>query len=196
MIKTNKTKTKIQNFAKIAIGSLAVVGILSFNVSFSKASEITPVNLENLINSERVQNGLIPLKISEQLNSAASNKSEDMVTRNYFEHYAFGLTPWNFIVKAGYNYLYAGENLAMDFDTAEGTVNAWMESPAHRKNILNSDFSDMGMGVVRGEYTDNSGMTKDTTVVTNMFGREKPVILQVIDAVIVQISKLNINRIF
>lgn len=196
MKKINKTKTNISNLFKLVALSALFISLFSMGASISKASDITPDNLGNLVNNERVERGLIPLKINDQLDNAASEKSRDMLNRNYFEHFAFGLTPWDFIVKAGYNYLYAGENLAMDFNTAEGTVNAWMDSPAHRKNILNPDFSDMGMGVIKGEYSDGTGVSKETIVVTNMFGREKPTVLRVIDTVIKQISDLRIVKIF
>lgn len=193
MTKSNKTKTNFGKVIKLISISFLFISLFSVNIASSKASEITPQNLENLINSERVADGLIPLKVNDQLDSAATAKSNDMVNRNYFEHYALGLTPWNFIIKAGYNYLYAGENLAMDFNTTEGTVNAWMNSPAHRSNILNPDYSEMGMGVVKGEYKDASG-THETTIVTNMFGRQKPIILQIFDSFVESISSLKFPK--
>jgi uncharacterized protein YkwD len=195
MTKPNKTKTNFGKIIKLISISVLFISLFSINIAHSKASEITPQNLENLINSERVADGLIPLKINDRLDSAATAKSTDMVSRNYFEHYAFGLTPWDFIIKAGYNYLYAGENLAMDFNTAEGTVSAWMNSPAHRSNILNPDYSEMGMGVVKGEYKDASG-THETTIVTNMFGRQKPIIIQIFDNFVEGISSLRFSKNF
>lgn len=195
MNKTNKTKINALKISKLIVLSTMFVTLFSMNVSISKASDITPQNLETLINSERVTDGLIPLKINDQLDAAANAKSDDMLNRNYFEHYAFGLTPWNFIIKAGYNYLYAGENLAMDFDTAEGNVNAWMNSPAHKANILNSDYTDMGMGVVKGVYTDSSG-SHETIMVTNMFGRQKPIVLQFFDRVVEGITSLRFPKLF
>lgn len=140
------------------------------------ASEITSENVVFLINKERLFYGDEPVVVDPELQKAADLKSSDMITRNYFEHYAFGLSPWDFIHAAGYDYLYAGENLAMSFDTSEGMVNAWMNSPAHRANILNPDFQDLGVGVVKGAYTEN-GTKEQTIMVTNMFARRKPAIV-------------------
>ena len=153
------------------------------------ASSITAENVKTQINYQREIRGLSPLKEDQRLDEAASAKSNDMVNRDYFEHYAYGLTPWLFISDQDYNYLYAGENLAMDFETSEGMVRAWMSSPSHRKNILNADFEDIGIGIVKGEYTDDTG-THETTMVTNMFGKEKPKILQYIDTVVNAIKNL------
>ena len=112
-----------------------------------------------------------------------------MLNRNYFEHFAYGLTPWDFMKKANYNYLYAGENLAMNFQTSEGMVNAWMNSPLHRANILNPDYNEMGLGIVKGAYTENN-KTQETIIVDNMFGRQKPVILDFFDNFIAKVTAI------
>jgi len=157
--------------------------------SLAKAAPINSENLELLINQERSQRGIAALKINQELNQAAYNKSLDMMSKNYFDHYAFGRTPWNFITEQGYDYLYAGENLAMDFQTAEGTVAAWMNSPSHRRNILNSDFSETGIGIVKGEYSDASGI-RETQIVTNMFATEKPAVIKFFDTIISGIKSI------
>lgn len=164
---------------KIAACSFVVLSSFLL-VSHVYASAITPDNILNLLNQERTSRGIPKLVDNEELDNAASQKSKDMVNRDYFEHFAFGLTPWDFVKNSGYEYLYAGENLAMDFNTSEGMVNAWMNSPAHRDNILNPDFRDIGVGVVKGEFIEN-GSGRNTIMVTNMFGRKKPVILKVFD---------------
>jgi uncharacterized protein YkwD len=151
------------------------------------ASDITVENISYLVNQKRIENGLQPLNVDSDLNTAATSKSDDMMSRDYFEHFAFGMTPWDFINKSGYKYLYAGENLAMDFDTAEGTVNGWMNSPKHRENILNPDYEDMGIGITSGVYVENN-QSHETTIVTNMFGRKKPMIVEVFDSVINNIA--------
>ncbi len=153
------------------------------SVLFASHALASPINTENVLqslNQERTSRGLPKLTIDPDLTSAASLKSKDMLNRNYFEHFAFGLSPWDFIRNAGYNYLYAGENLAMDFNTSEGMVSAWMNSPAHRDNILNPDFRETGLGIIKGEFTEN-GKSHTTTMVTDMFGREKPTIVKAFD---------------
>ncbi|HLC43901.1 MAG TPA: CAP domain-containing protein [Patescibacteria group bacterium] len=177
---------KFEKAIATSVLSLVVV-ILGSNVAL--ASDITPENVIYLINSKRTYYGLEPLKIDQSLDSAAQAKTTDMINRDYFEHYAFGLTPWDFMKKANYNYLYAGENLAMNFQTSEGMVNAWMNSPLHRANILNPDYNEMGLGIVKGAYTENN-KTQETIIVDNMFGRQKPVILDFFDNFIAKVTAI------
>lgn len=160
-----------------------------FSAALALAAPITSENVENLVNQERANRGLIPLKVNDSLNTAAEKKSTDMVKRNYFDHYAYGISPWVFIQSENYDYLYAGENLAMDFDTAEGVVSAWMASPSHRKNILNSDFDEIGVGVVKGEFSDNSGV-RESTLVTNMFATKKPAVIRMFDNIVEKIKNI------
>jgi len=167
----------------IALSLAGLVYFLSIS-NFAYASPITEENVLNLINNERTERGINPLRLDSDLDQAALNKSKDMLHRNYFEHFAFGLKPWDFISLAGYNYLYAGENLAMKFETSEGMVNAWMNSPKHRDNILSPEFEDIGIGIVKGEFVEADGSRDQTTIVTNMFGRKKPIILQVFNRII------------
>lgn len=177
MKRNQKTKIEIIKLAGI---SLVAALLLSLPITHVLASDITSENLLNMINNERESRKIPKLYLNNDLNNAARLKSKDMINRHYFEHYAFGLTPWNFISNAGYEYLFAGENLAMDFQTSEGMVKAWMNSPAHLDNILNPEFHDIGIGIIKGEYTQKEA-DQSTIMVTNMFGREKPKILQVFD---------------
>ena len=165
----------------ITISSATLMGLLSFLSVFATAyaSPITSENVFHLINDERTVRGISPLRLNSDLDNAALNKSKDMLHRNYFEHFAHGLKPWDFISLAGYNYMYAGENLAMKFETSEGMISAWMNSPKHRDNILSPEFEDIGIGIVKGEFTDIDGSRGQTILVTNMFGRKTPVILEV-----------------
>jgi len=185
-----KMKTKSHKFNKIIISASLLAGIFVGSTGPIFASDITPANIEYLINSERTYYGLPPLKVDSKLTSAAKTKTTDMLSRNYFEHFAYGLTPWDFIKSAEYNYLYAGENLAMDFQTAEGTVKAWMNSPLHRANILNPDYSDMGIGVVKGAYTEADGSAHETIIVDNMFGHRKPPILEMFNKFLTKIAEM------
>lgn len=199
---TKNTQKQIENDHKIAIHKLhkhhlvvKIVEIALFSslficaASLAKAAPITNQNIEKLVNTERTQRGIAPLNVDESLNEAAYNKSLDMIRRDYFEHYAYGLTPWDFIKNQNYDYLYAGENLAMDFTSSESLVNAWMNSETHRKNILNPDFTEMGVGIVKGEFTDSIG-NKDTQMVTNMFATKKPAIIRVFDSVVEKIKSV------
>jgi len=182
------TKT-ITNKIKI-IGSLIVFGfIVVLSSTFAFASEITPENIVNAINKEREARFLSPLRVNSSLQNAAKNKSIDMITRNYFEHYAYGQTPWSFILKEDYNYSVAGENLALGYSTAEGVVNAWMNSPTHRANILNPEYGDIGVGVVKGAFTEDN-RTAETTITTEMLAKPKPKITQIYDRIVEVFSRI------
>lgn len=187
----DKTKTALHKYHSVK--KLCELGLLltliGAGVAQAKASDITPKNILIQINYQRELRGIKPLQEDTRLDQAAVNKSTDMIDKDYFEHYAHGLTPWKFIENQKYDYLYAGENLAMDFQTSEGMVRAWMSSSAHRKNILNPDYDDIGIGVVKGEYTDDHG-SRETNMVTNMFGKEKPAILKLFDAVVNRLKNI------
>jgi len=175
-----KNKNKILK----PISGLLLASFLVLIPNLASASEITPDNIITEVNLIRGVNGLKPLKNDRSLGTAAYLKSNNMLDRDYFDHYAYGLTPWMLITNVGYNYQYAGENLAMDFDTTEGMVKAWMNSPAHRQNILNGNYQDIGIGVVKGAYTEANGQTRETVMVTQMFGKKKSAILSTASKII------------
>ena len=109
-------------------------------------ASITTANIRNLTNSARIAEGLDPLTENSTLNQAAMAKAKDMVANNYFAHTSpSGTSPWYWFKNAGYIYTFAGENLAMDFIEAEDVVNAWMASPTHRKNIVNTKYEEIGI---------------------------------------------------
>ncbi len=172
-----------------ALGGIFVfLWIFSYSHS-ALASEITAENIVKVVNAERQARYLEPLNANSKLENAAKNKSIDMIVKNYFEHYANGRTPWSFIRNEDYEYSIAGENLAMGYSTAEGVVNAWMNSPTHRANILNPEYEDIGVGVVKGAYFED-GKVVDTTITTEMFAKPKPRIVQMIDTAFETISKI------
>lgn len=182
---TASAKTKI---TKISV-SFAIIITLFTNTLTAVASPITEENVLKAVNDQRIANKLTPLKIDSDLDRAATLKSKDMINRNYFDHYAFGLTPWVFIRNAGYDYTEAGENLAMDFVTAEGMTTAWMNSPKHRDNILNPNYEDIGIGIVKGEYIENNSQ-HSTYMVTNMFGAKKYDTTKILTDVVDRFSKI------
>ncbi|MDO8715894.1 MAG: CAP domain-containing protein [Dehalococcoidales bacterium] len=120
----------------------------------------------DLTNKKRVENGLPALSESPLLEQAAKAKAANMFGENYWAHFApSGKTPWFFITSAGYKYLYAGENLARDFNDPTVTVNAWMNSSSHRENILDKNFKEIGVAVADGKLTGREGI-----LVVQMFG--------------------------
>ncbi|BAF60352.1 Uncharacterized protein PTH_2171 [Pelotomaculum thermopropionicum SI] len=104
----------------------------------------------DLVNQERVKAGLKPLVVDERLVKSARAKSQDMVDKNYFAHTSpSGVTPWDLMKAQGVTYRYAGENLAGN-QTVERAHEALMNSPGHRENILNPNYTHIGIGIVRG----------------------------------------------
>ncbi len=117
------------------------------------SSAITPENIISLTNQSRLQYNEGVLTENSTLDKAAQAKADDMLAKGYFAHVTpDGKTPWSFITNAGYNYLIAGENLAVNFTEAENVETAWMNSPGHRANILNKDFQEIGIGISEGDY--------------------------------------------
>ena len=102
----------------------------------------------NLINKQRTSNGLIVLKIDEEVPKVARIKAEDMVKSNYFSHQSptYG-SPFDMLKNFKISYRSAGENIAANSSNT-GAVNAWMNSSGHRANILSSNYNYTGIGVV------------------------------------------------
>lgn len=129
-------------------------------------SNIRPERVVELTNKERAAGGVGELKIDPLLTKAALAKASDMMARDYWAHVApDGRQPWSFITEMGYQYRFAGENLARDFSTAEDVVAGWMNSSSHRENLLSPKYQDIGIAVVQG----NLGGVK-TTLVVQFFG--------------------------
>ena len=120
----------------------------------SKLFGIVEVNaLVDGTNQNRVANNLPDLQVSPLLMAAAQDKANDEATKGYFAHTSpQGITPWYWFQQAGYNYLYAGENLAVNFTDSQDVVTAWMNSPEHRANILSTQFTQIGIATAQGTY--------------------------------------------
>ncbi len=109
--------------------------------------------LVQMANQERISAGLKPLSESPELIEAAGLKAQDMLQKDYFSHWSpDGTSPWYWFGVAGYDYRYAGENLAIGFLDAKDVHRAWVESPSHKKNILGADYNEIGIAVVEGEF--------------------------------------------
>lgn len=139
------------------IGGILILFLFSFQVV--SADEISVDSVIDLVNEARKQNGLPSLSENETLHQIAGDKLDDMVKNNYFAHTSpEGLTPWYWFVLNGYDYKYAGENLAINFINVEDQHKAWMESPTHRKNILNSNYQEIGVAVAAGEINGHTSI--------------------------------------
>lgn len=123
----------------------------------------------DITNQERSFIGLGELKINEALRKAAQAKAEDMAKKGYFAHQSpDGKTPWYWIDQTGYTYKAAGENLAINFDYSKDVVNAWMNSPTHKANIVKAKYQEIGIGIAEGFY-----QGRPTVFVVQLFGTPK-----------------------
>lgn len=107
-----------------------------------------------LVNVERAKYGVAALQEDALLTRTARMKSQDMRDKGYFDHNSptYG-TPFQLMKSQGVTYRTAGENIAMGYRTPEAVVNAWMNSPGHRANILNASYTKLGVGyVASGNY--------------------------------------------
>lgn len=128
--------------------------------------DISTEKLLKLTNKDRAEKKLPLLVLSPVLSRAASMKADYMFEKNFWAHTApDGTTPWHFIKKSGYVYVYAGENLARGFIGSSDVIDAWMESPTHRENMLSSNYKEIGFAVKKGKL-----LGEDTILVVEMFG--------------------------
>lgn len=159
---------KLHWYGFFAVGLKIALTLVLFSIYPSQAyfSSLTADKIVELVNQERTKNNLPLLSKSEALGQAASLKADDMIAKNYFTHYApDGTTPWDFFKNVGYQYTYAGENLGMGFSDAESLVRAWINSPKHKKNILNPAYREIGIAIKTGAIDDGP-----TTLAVQMFG--------------------------
>lgn len=125
-----------------------------------------------LTNKVRQEKSVKPLRESSVLSRAAEAKVTDMVAANYFAHVSpggKGLSDW--LKYAGYHYAVAGENLAMGFVSADEVIEAWKESPTHYANLVDADYSQIGVAMANGKLEG-----EDTTVTAQYFA--EPQIVQ------------------
>jgi len=135
------------------------------------ASNITTDQLVEFTNQKRMENGVGALELNQALNEAALRKAGDMFAFDYWSHTSpSGRDPWDFFKEVDYAYIYAGENLARDFMNSSTVIEAWMESPTHRDNLLSGNYKEMGLAVVNGTL---NGV--ETTLVVQLFGTPPPV---------------------
>ena len=116
----------------------------------------------DLVNAERTKRGISALTLDSNLSSVATKKSQDMVNKNYFDHTSptYG-SPFDMMKQFGISYRTAGENIAKGQKNPQEVVTAWMNSEGHRKNILNPNFTNLGVGIAKD--------SKGTTYWTQMF---------------------------
>lgn len=107
----------------------------------------------DLVNQERTKEGLNILSLNSDLSKMALAKAQDMNNNNYFDHQSptYG-SPFDMMKTFGITYNAAGENIAKGQTTAEEVMNQWMNSPGHRANIMNSSYTEIGIGFYNNEW--------------------------------------------
>lgn len=179
--KGNQYRPHIIRWQGLAIVlALLLVVQLVYGVVFNnggvlgRVSYVDTAQLLTDTNAEREKAGVAPLATNESLNRAAALKAQDMFTHNYWAHTSpAGVSPWKWLSDVAYRYDQAGENLAKNYPNASSTVAAWMGSNAHRANMLNGNFSEVGFAVMDGTIDG-----RDTTLVVAYYGAPKGTVVQ------------------
>jgi len=134
-------------------------------------ASVLPAVLVDLTNGNRAELGIGQLSVNPLLTVAAQEKANDMARNSYFAHTSpGGVAPWHWFEVAGYKFSYAGENLAVNFTDSSAIDVAWMNSPLHRANIVNGNFTEIGIATAEGVYNGQA-----TIFVVQMFGRPAPI---------------------
>lgn len=172
----NHTPGLIRSHGLILVAFLLVGLQLAYNYNalgkpkiLGYATNVSAKDVAAAVNEARTAEGLPPLEVNQTLGKAASLKADHMLSADYWAHDSpDGVQPWHWYDQAQYSYQAAGENLAKGFHTSKALATAWMNSPSHRKNMLNPNFKDMGIAVVNGELEGDP-----TTLVVAHFGLQK-----------------------
>ena len=142
--------------------ALSAAILLAAPARLTHAGPLDARQIVRLTNESRREAGLPPVTVDDKLMAAARAKLFDMLRRDYFAHRTpDGRQPWAFMQAAGYRFQVAGENLAKGYDNEAELQRAWMKSRGHRANILNPQFTQIGVADANG-------------IVVVMFGRPAP----------------------
>jgi uncharacterized protein YkwD len=130
------------------------MAVLSSSENPLSSQGLSVVEIVALTNLERIARGLAPLTLNARLNAMAEAKAVDMISHGYFAHVSpSGVDIGTLATTYGYEYIRVGENLALgDFASSSHVVTGWMRSPGHRENILEPEFTEIGVAVMRGEW--------------------------------------------
>ncbi|MCE5329207.1 CAP domain-containing protein [bacterium] len=144
--------TKNQDISVLGISAEASNNTVSLSLKSAPLTDYENT-IAALINNTRAANGLNALSSDDLLNNIANLRSQDMMARNYFSHYTPENTNVFDLMRAnGVGFRYGGENLAQSSPASAGTVegflNAWLNSPTHRDNILGSHYTKIGVSMI------------------------------------------------
>lgn len=164
-------------FRERAMTAIAVIAFFLFCTSLGSTyilkhtdfgAAVLPAVLVDMTNEYRLSNQQPPLRLNPTLEASALMKAKDMEAGQYFAHVSpSGTTPWQWFSKAGYSFVYAGENLAINFTESVDVSNAWIASPTHQANLISQKFDEIGIAVHNGTY-----QGRPTTFVVQHFGKQ------------------------
>ncbi len=159
-------KREYLGFKLLVIGLVLLFSVISLPWQGAAEGSLTADNLLYLTNQDRAQNGMKPLRPSLKLAKAAEEKARDMIKNNYFAHTSpSGLEPWHFITSQNFQYIFAGENLAINYTNPYELEADLMNSKSHRENILSPIFTDTGIAIVSGTFKG-----RPAVITVQMFG--------------------------
>ena len=155
------------------LGALAVIVLVfvastlaGLMIRSGQGAAVITAIIEDLTNTDRKANNVGELTVSPTLTAIAQQKANDMAQKGYFAHTSpEGKSPWYWFKQGGYVFNFAGENLAVDFSDSADVERAWMNSPTHRSNILNTKFTEIGVATAVGTLDG-----RQTTFVVQEFG--------------------------
>ncbi len=152
-------KDPIQDAAPLStIGNAAqvVIDVISPKKETAPKNDdsLTAANIVDATNKERIKLGLPPLLTNAKLAASAKLKTDDMIKKGYFEHVSpQGVSVSDLGTQVGYDYVIMGENLALgNFSGANDLLQAWMDSPGHRANIVSESYLEIGIYAAQGQY--------------------------------------------
>lgn len=171
-----EAKTALNQIATEPKKEISTPGPLEIKTDISKptvdaSTGITRASIIYWTNQARKTNGNLPALVENKLlDTTATAKTNDLFAKSYFEHASpTGVTVATQANGAGYQYIMIGENLALgSFASGEAIVDAWMNSPGHRANILNNRYTEIGVGIRQGTYQDRT-----VWIATQHFGLPK-----------------------
>ena len=146
-------KTDIGNFVKEATKEVFNPDPLFINNPYNNVV-LDSSGIFKETNIQRNINNLQPLYRNDILDKAALAKANDMFAKQYFEHNSpTGVTPSDLVKNYGYNYIITGENLILgNFASEKDVLQAWMNSPGHKANIINNRYTEIGVAIVKGVW--------------------------------------------
>lgn len=149
----NITTSQVREFAR----DISTPGALVSKIESANAN-LTEQGVFIETNNERIQAGLSSLKSDKKLSEIAKLRLQDMFQKQYFEHVSpSGESASTVATDVQYEYIAIGENIALgNFENDKILVDAWMNSPGHRANILSTKYSSLGVAVGKGVYQGKS----------------------------------------